>query len=343
MTDLAQRRSRLEDDREFLELVEPLRGELTAHCYRMLGSVHDAEDLVQETYLRAWRSFHGFEGRSSVRTWMYQIATNTCLTALKGQARRPLPTGLGAPASDPTGALESRPEISWLEPLPDTIVAGTAPVEPEASALRSDTIRIAFVAALQHLTPTQRAVLLLRDVLAWHASEVAAALDTSVAAVNSSLQRARAAMAKLDPSDEASSTLSGDDPAVRAQLERYVAAFESYDVDGIVAMLTSDAIWDMPPFTGWYQGAEEVGRLISTQCPASRAGDMRLLPTTANGQPAYGLYMRGEDGRLRAFQLQQLTVGPEGIRRVTAYFDLRLFDLFGLPPELPSEQSSVPS
>ncbi|MEP6629960.1 MAG: sigma-70 family RNA polymerase sigma factor [Lapillicoccus sp.] len=342
MTDLALARTDREhndqeqDDREFMALVEPLRGELTAHCYRMLGSVHDAEDLVQETYLRAWRAFHGFEGRSSVRTWMYQIATNTCLTALKGKARRPLPTGLGAPASDPVGALESRPEVSWLEPLPERVVAGTAPVDPEAAAVSSDSIRIAFIAALQHLTPIQRAVLILRDVLAWHAAEVAEALDTSVAAVNSALQRARAQMAKLDPPDEASASLGVDDPAVRAQLERYVSAFERYDIDGIVAMLTADAVWDMPPFTGWYQGNEAIGRLIATQCPASGPGDMRLVPTTANGQPAYGLYMRDDDGRLRAFQLQQLTVGPHGVTRVTAYFDLRLFDLFGLPMELPA-------
>jgi RNA polymerase sigma-70 factor (ECF subfamily) len=319
-----------------MALVEPLRGELTAHCYRMLGSVHDAEDLVQETYLRAWRAFHGFEGRSSVRTWMYQIATNTCLTALKGKARRPLPTGLGAPASDPVGALESRPEVSWLEPAPDRVVAGTAPVDPEAAAVSSDSIRIAFIAALQHLTPIQRAVLILRDVLAWHAAEVAEALDTSVAAVNSALQRARAQMAKLDPPDEASASLGIDDPAARAQLERYVTAFERYDIDGIVAMLTADAVWDMPPFTGWYQGNEAIGRLIATQCPASGPGDMRLVPTTANGQPAYGLYMRDDDGRLRAFQLQQLTLGAHGVTRVTAYFDLRLFDLFGLPMELPA-------
>ena len=347
MTDLATSRSRQDahgstsprpreaDDREFMALVEPMRGELTAHCYRMLGSVHDAEDLVQETYLRAWRAFHGFEGRSSVRTWMYQIATNTCLTAIQGRARRPLPTGLGAPASDPSGTLESRPEISWLEPLPDTVVAGTAPVDPEAVAVSNDSIRIAFIAALQHLTPIQRAVLILRDVLAWHAAEVAEALDTTVAAVNSALQRARAQMAKLDPPEEASATLPVDDPAVRAQLERYVAAFERYDIDGIVAMLTHDAIWDMPPFTGWFQGSEAIARLIAVQCPATKAGDMRMLPTTANGQPAYGLYMRGPDGRLRAFQLQQLTVGPRGVSRVTAYFDLRLFETFGLPAELP--------
>jgi RNA polymerase sigma-70 factor (ECF subfamily) len=323
-----------ETDREFMALVEPMRGELMAHCYRMLGSVHDAEDLVQETYIRAWRAFHGFEGRSSLRTWMYQIATNTCLTALQSRSRRPLPTGLGAPASDPTGALESRPEITWLEPMPDSLVAGTAPQDPEATAVTHDSIRIAFIAALQHLTPTQRAVLILRDVLNWRAAEVASALDTTVAAVNSALQRARAHVEKLAPVEEASSQLSVDDPEVKAKLERYVAAFEAYDIDTIVEMLTTDAIWDMPPFTGWYQGNTEIGKLIATQCPASKAGDMRMVPTVANGQPAFGLYMRSEDGRMLPFQLQQLTVGPHGVERVTAYFDLRLFETFGLPAEV---------
>ena len=320
-----------------LEL-ERYRRELLAHCYRMVGSVHDAEDLVQETYIRAWRAFHGFEGRSSLRTWMYQIATNTCLTALQSRSRRPLPTGLGAPASDPSGALESRPEITWLEPMPDRLVAGagTAPEDPEATAVTHDSIRIAFIAALQHLTPTQRAVLILRDVLNWRAAEVASALDTTVAAVNSALQRARAHVEKLAPADEASSHLDADDPEVRAKLERYVAAFEAYDIDTIVEMLTTDAIWDMPPNTGWYQGNETIGTLIATQCPAKRAGDMRLVATTANGQPAYGLYMRSEDGRMLPFQLQQLTVGPHGVERVTAYFDLRLFETFGLPAELPA-------
>ncbi len=324
-----------ETDREFMALVEPMRGELMAHCYRMLGSVHDAEDLVQETYIRAWRAFHGFEGRSSVRTWMYQIATNTCLTALQSRKRRPLPTGLGAPAADPTEPVTARPEISWLEPMPDTLVAGTAPQDPEATAVTHDSIRIAFIAALQHLTPTQRAVLILRDVLNWRAAEVATALDTSVAAVNSALQRARAHVEKLAPVDEASSQLTVDDPEIKAKLERYVAAFEAYDIHTIVEMLTTDAVWDMPPFDGWYQGNEAIGTLIATQCPATKAGDMRLVPTTANGQPAFGLYMRADDGRMRPFQLQQLTVGPRGVERVTAYFDLTLFETFGLPAELP--------
>jgi RNA polymerase sigma-70 factor (ECF subfamily) len=271
---------------------------------------------------------------------MYQIATNTCLTALQSRTRRPLPTGLGAPASDPTGSLESRPEITWLEPMPDSLVAGTAPQDPEATAVTHDSIRIAFIAALQHLTPTQRAVLILRDVLGWRAAEVAGALDTTVAAVNSALQRARAHVEKLAPADEASSHLDADAPETKAKLERYVAAFEAYDIETIVEMLTTDAIWDMPPFTGWYQGNQEIGKLIATQCPATKAGDMRMVPTVANGQPAYGLYMRSADGRMLPFQLQQLTIGPNGVERVTAYFDLRLFETFGLPAEVSPASAS---
>ncbi|MEO7059325.1 MAG: sigma-70 family RNA polymerase sigma factor [Lapillicoccus sp.] len=319
-------------EHDFLALAEPLRRELMAHCYRMLGSVHDAEDQVQETYLRAWRSYARFEGRSSLRTWMYQIATNTCLTALESRSRRPLPTGLGAPASEGSGPLESRPEVTWLEPLPDRMiggVGGTAPQDPEAVALSSENIRLAFIAALQHLTAQQRAVLLLRDVLAWRAAEVAEALDISVAAVNSALQRARAHVDELAPTADASVDV--EDPVIRAQLERYVTAFEAYDMEGIVQMLTEDAVWEMPPFTGWYHGNIDIGVLISTHCPASGPDDMRLVVTSANGQPVIAVYMREDDGVHRAFQLQQLTVGPQGVSAVTCYFDVGLFDTFGLP------------
>jgi RNA polymerase sigma-70 factor (ECF subfamily) len=319
-------------DESFLEQVEPLRRELTAHCYRMSGSLHDAEDLVQETYLRAWRAFHGFENRSSLRTWMYQIATNVCLTALQTKARRPLPTGLGQPRSDPTGPLESRPEVSWLEPLPDTVLwGGTGDGDPADEVVSRESVRLAFVAALQHLTPQQRAVLIFRDVLAWQASEVAAALDITVAGVNSTLQRARAQVARLTP-EESPTPL--DDERKASMLEGYVKAFEDYDVDRIVELLTADAVWEMPPFTGWYQGDEAIGRLIATNCPASGPDDMRLLPTSANGQPAFGVYMRGDDGVHRAFHLQQLTLTQAGVSHVAAYFDTSLFAAFGLPARL---------
>ena len=322
------------DDDVFLTLVEPLRGELTAHCYRMLGSVHDAEDLVQETYIRAWRSFHGFENRSSLRTWMYRIATNVCLTALESRQRRPMPTGLGQPESDPAGRLDSRPETPWLEPLPDTVVWGHGDADPADAVLSRDSVRLAFVAALQHLTPPQRAVVILRDVLAWHASEVAELLGLSVAAVNSSLQRARAQLAKLDPE--------GALPPVeeaRAQqlLADYVDAFEAYDVPRIVELLTADAVWEMPPYTGWYHGAENIGELIRTNCPASAAGDQVMVRVQANGQPALALYMLEPDGRHHAFQIQVPTLTERGISYVAAFFDLDLFDRFGLPRLYPGD------
>jgi RNA polymerase sigma-70 factor, ECF subfamily len=319
----------LDAEATFQQLVEPLRGELTAHCYRMMGSVHDAEDLVQETYLRAWRAFHGFEQRSSVRTWMYRIATNACLTALEGKSRRPMPTGLGQPASDPGGRLDHRPEVSWLEPLPDAVVWGKPTDDPAEEVVSRESVRLAFVAALQHLTPLQRAVLILRDVLAWQASEVAKALGVSVAAANSALQRARAHVDTMVPEEEELV-----DDRARELLDGYVAAFERYDVDQIVALLTADATWEMPPFAGWYSGAEAIGRLIQTNCPAQRAGDMRMVPTAANGQPAFGLYMRELDDVHRAFQLQVVALRDGRVAHVSAFFDVSLFDTFGLPREL---------
>ena len=323
----------IEDD-VFATLVEPLRGELTAHCYRMLGSVHDAEDLVQETYLRAWRSFAGFENRSSLRTWMYRIATNVCLTALESRQRRPMPTGLGQPAADPHQSLESRPETPWLEPLPDTVVWGgsRADSDPATTVLDRESVRLALVAALQHLTPPQRAVVILRDVLAWHASEVADLLGISVAAVNSSLQRARAQLAKLDP-DAALPPV--EEARAQQLLEDYVAAFEHYDIPRIVELLSADAVWEMPPYTGWYVGAEAIGELIRTNCPASGPGDMVMVPVSANGRPAFALYMRQPDGRHHRFQLQLPTVGATGISYVAVFFDHTLFDRFGLPAVLP--------
>ena len=277
--------STVSTDEAFWQQVEPLRGELIAHCYRMLGSVGEAEDLVQESFVRAWRAFDRFEHRSSVRTWLYQIATNVCLTALKQRERRPLPTGLGQPAADPHGALHAQPELSWLEPLPDALVWGSAADDPAAAVVSRDSVRLAFVAALQHLTAQQRAVVILRDVLAWHAAEVAETLGISVAAANSALQRARAHLAKLDPAGGQRAHRSGRiDQAARGResrlLEEYVSAFERYDMDRLVELLTADAVWEMPPFTGWYQGAVAIGELIRTQCPAEGPDDQRMLATS---------------------------------------------------------------
>jgi len=315
---------------DFAARLAPLRREILAHCYRMTGSVHDAEDMLQETYLRAWRAMRGFENRSSLRTWMFRIATNTCLTHLEGRRRRPLPTGLGAPAADPRERPREDHATAWLEPMPDRLVWATAPADPAETTVDRDTVRLAFVAALQHLTAQQRAVLLLRDVLAWSAAEVADALALSVAAVNSTLQRARAHMANVQDV----TPLEPTDPRRQELLARYVAAFEAYDVAAIVELLAADVVWEMPPFPGWYTGPRAVGELIGTWCPARAAGDMRLVPTAANGLPSFAMYMRDAEGRHRAFQLQQVAVTAAGVRHVTAWFDEDLFARFGLPTEL---------
>ncbi len=316
------------------------RSELLAHCYRMLGSVHDAEDLVQETYLRAWRSYDKFEGRSSMRTWLYKIATNACLTALESRNRRPMPTGLGGDSSDPLGTLVQQPEVPWLEPVPDTMVGAGPNVDPATVVASRESIRLAFVAALQHLPPRQRGVLILRDVLKWRAAEVAELLGTSTAAVNSSLQRARAQLEQVTPSQEEMTEPASPDQ--RELLDRYVAAFENYDVDAIVRLFTEDAVWEMPPYTGWYQGAANIGALISTQCPASGPADMRMVRTDANGQPAFALYMRDASGEHRAFQLQVLTVTATGVSHVGCFFDVGLFRAFGLPHTYPSQSTRQP-
>jgi RNA polymerase sigma-70 factor (ECF subfamily) len=321
---------------DFPEATDGFRRELTAHCYRMTGSIHDAEDLVQETYLRAWRAYAAFEGRSSVRTWLYRIATNVCLTALEGKNRRPLPAGLGAPSSNAGDQLVESTEVSWLEPAPDPMVAGETS-DPAAIVAQRESIRLAFIAALQHLPARQRAVLILRDVLRWKASEVAEALETTEAAVNSALQRAHAQLAKAHVSqDEVAADL---DPQQKEMLERYVKAFWDKDINAIVGMLTRDAVWEMPPFTGWYVGAENIGRLIDRQCPGG-VHDMPMLATSANGQPAFGLYMRQPDASFTPFHLQVLTLDGSGkVSHVAAFFDPALFETFGLPATLPADHS----
>ena len=243
-----------------------------------------------------------------------------------------MPTGLGQESADPYGTLVQQPEVPWLEPMPDSLVTEQAD-DPASVVTSRESVRLAFVAALQHLPPRQRAVLVLRDVLAWRAHEVAEAIGVSTAAVNSLLQRARAQLeqARLTRDD----VVEPDDPEHRELLDRYVAAFESYDVDQIVGMFTDDAIWEMPPFTGWYQGARTIGALISSQCPASGPADMRMVRADANGQPAFALYMRDADGVHRAFQIQVLTVTEDGVSHVGCFFDTGLFTTFGLPEVYP--------
>jgi RNA polymerase sigma-70 factor (ECF subfamily) len=317
-----------ETDDEFLLKAEPHRRELLAHCYRMTGSLHDAEDLVQETYLRAWKAYSGFKGQSSLRTWLYRIATNTCLTALDSRQRRPLPSGLGQPSSDAAGELTERHEVPWLEPLPDESS------DPSSIVGSRESVRLAFIAALQHLSPRQRAVLVLRDVLQWKAAEVADAIGTSTAAVNSLLQRARAQLDEVAPAED-QGLAEPDSPETKDLLDRYIAAFEAYDIDELVKMFTDDAIWEMPPFDGWYEGPEAIVTLTRVHCPAEGPGDMRFIRTTANGQPAAALYMRNkETGVHEAFQLHVMDVKPEGVSHVVAFLDTSLFEKFGLPASL---------
>ena len=315
----------------FTAHAEPYRRELLAHCYRMTGSLHDAEDLVQETLLRAWKAYDRFEGKSSMRTWLHRIATNTCLTALEGRQRRPLPVGLGGPSSDPTAELVERREVPWLEPLPELT---EHPADPSVVVGSRESVRLAFVAALQYLPPRQRAVLLLRDVLQWRSAEVADAVGTTTTAVNSLLQRARAQLAAVGPSEE--STLPAPDtPEAQELLTRYIAAFEEYDIDTLVTMFTEEAVWEMPPFVGWYQGGPAIGALIHHNCPAEKPGDMRLLPLTANGQSAAAMYMWDNDsGKHLPFQLHVLDIVDGAVAHVVAFLDTSDWAKFGLPESL---------
>jgi RNA polymerase sigma-70 factor (ECF subfamily) len=261
-----------------------------------------------------------------VRTWLYRIATNVCLTNLEGRPRRPLPAGLGTSDQLAGDALESDPEIPWLEPVPDAAVV----------VAERDSIRLAFVAALQHLPARQRAVLILRDVLRWSAAEVAEALETTSTAVNSALQRAHAQLADRHLTEE---TVEPDLTAEQQDLlERYVEAFWRKDVDAIVGMLTQEAVWEMPPFVGWYVGAENIGHLIDIQCPGG-VHDMPMVATSANGQPAFGLYMRTEEGDFEPFHLQVLDIEGDRVRHVAAFFDTNLFRRFGLPDRLPADHA----
>lgn len=324
---------------DFPLVADPYRRELLAHCYRMLGSAHDAEDLVQETYLRAWRAYDRFEGRSSLRTWLHKIATTVCLTALEGRQRRPLPSGLGGQDADAEDALLERSEVPWLEPIPDAKVDDQR-ADPASVVASRESMRLALVAALQHLPPRQRAVLLLRDVLRWRAAEVAELLSLTTAAVNSLLQRARVQVEQAAPAEDG--LVEPSAPEQRELLDRYVRAFERKDVAALVELFTEDAVWEMPPFTGWYRGPENIGRLIDKRCPAG-PGDLRLVPSAANGQPAFGVYMRGADGTYRPFHLQVLTVSGSAIAHTAAFFDIGLFETFGLAAEVPGPPEALPA
>jgi RNA polymerase sigma-70 factor, ECF subfamily len=299
---------------------EPYRGELVAYCYRMLGSVHDAEDLAQETMLRAWQARDRYDHtRASVRTWLYRIATNVCLSALTGRARRPLPSGLGAPSQDPGAPLTPSFDIPWLQPFPD------ARFDPGTRT----GMRLALVAAMQVLPPRQRAVLVLREVLEFSAAEVAVQLGTTVPAVNSALQRARAALAQTRDLDEVAEP---DDPGARAVIDRYVRAFEAADVPGLVRLLADAAVLEMPPVPLWYQGRRDYG-LFMGRVFGLRGPGWAMTRLTANGQPALAAYAPEPGGGHRLHTLQVFTVAGRLVSRNVVFADPGVFDLFDLPKE----------
>ena len=320
---------------DFAQLAEPYRRELIAYGYRMLGSVDDAEEVVQDVYLDAWRAYDRFEGRSSLRTWLYRIATRAFLKALEGRKRRPLPSDLHAPEADPTARIVAGDaQLAWLQPAPDSLLAATTS-DPATVVAARETMRLAFIAALQLLPPQQRAVLILREVLAWSAAEVAALLDLSVAAVNSALQRARSHL----PADT-DLLVHPSEQRERELLDRYVAAFQNADVDALLAVLTEDARYEMPPFLTWFEGSAAIAAFLG---PHMRAfGNTPVIPTTANRQPAVALYPATPDGQHRLHALHVLTLAPNGIGRIVAFMDIDALRRFDLPEQLPTQTPSSP-
>jgi RNA polymerase sigma-70 factor (ECF subfamily) len=318
---------------EFALLADQFRPELLAHCYRMLGSVQDAEDQVQETLLRAWRGYGSFEGRSSMRTWLYRIATNACLRAMESRERRPLPSGIGAPGDDPAGPVAPpASEVTWLEPLPDALLRPES-ADPAAVAAARSGLRLALIAALQRLPVRQRTVLILRDVLGWRAAEAAELLGVSVTAVNSALQRARGQLQQAAPA--ADDIREPANRADRAVLDRYGAAIENADVTALMELLHEDATFEMPPMPTWFRGRENIGQFLATRVLTS-PGVFTAVPAGANGQPAFAIYRLAADGTRRAYGVQVLTLRESRVAGVVAFLDPGLFRAFGLPPELPA-------
>jgi RNA polymerase sigma-70 factor (ECF subfamily) len=304
--------TRTRPSEEFTRLAGPFRTELLALCYRMLGSVDDAEDAVQDTYLRAWHAYDRFDGRSSLRTWLYRIATRACLRSVERARRRPLPAGLAGPTGNPATPVHSGTDVPWLQPFPTgdpaTVVEGRAGM------------RLALIAALQHLPPRQRVVLILRDVLDWRATEVAELLDATTAAVNSLLQRARATLDHVQPDESTISTPT--DPELRTLLDRYATAFTTADVDALVAILTNDATWEMPPFTTWFRGRHTIGRFLRPRLP--QPGHCRMIETSANGQPAFACYHADQHGAFTPHALHVLTVTGTRVARIVAFMGYRV-------------------
>ena len=316
------------DSEGFEQELGALRTELIAHCYRMTGSLHEAEDLVQETYLRAWRSYGRFEGRSSLRTWLYRIATNVCLTAMERNGRRPLPAGLGPPSDDPEGPAPAQAlDVPWLEPI-RTGGPGADPADPAAVAVSREGLRLSLVAGLQYLSAKQRAVLIMRDVLEWPAAGTAQVLGTTTTAVNSMLRRARTQLERVRPAED--QLAEPADPRQRELLRRYATAFENADVSALVSLLRQDAALEMPPLAAWFAGAS-AGRFLAAHV-LTDPGRYMLLPTEANGQPAFATYQREPGGSYRAHALQVLAITGGRISRIVIFLDPRLFPAFALPP-----------
>jgi RNA polymerase sigma-70 factor, ECF subfamily len=306
--------------------LEPYRRELTAYCYRMLGSSFEAEDAVQETMVRAWKGFDAFEGRSALRSWLYRIATNVCLDMAQGPQRRARPMDLGPSSTADTVLAPGLPENTWITPIPDARVVPVDGDPAEVAAAR-DSIRLAFVAALQHLPPRQRAVLILREVLRWQASEVAELLDTTVVSVNSALQRARATLA--DANVDGPSQMDAEQQEL---LARYVDAFERYDITSLVSLLHEDATFSMPPYALWLRGPEEAAQWYLGQGAACRGS--RLVATSANGCAAFGQYKPAGPGVFEPWALQVVEMSGGSITALNHFLDTTLFEQFGLPPRL---------
>ncbi len=315
-----------------VEELEHYRGELRGYCYRMLGSAFDADDAVQETLVKAWQALDRFEGRSSIRSWLYRIATNVCLDALRGRERRAQPMDLSMPVPATTPPGDPLPEAVWVEPMPDADIA-PADGDPAHRAVFAETIRLAFIAALQALPPRQRAVLILREVLCWQASEVAELLDTSVASVNSALQRARATLGASNLTDvDRPVDLTDLDDGDQALLARYVAAFEAYDIAALVSLLHEDASISMPPIPTWLKGLDDLRDWYlgyGIGCKGSR-----LIPLTANGSPAFGQYRVSPHGGHEPWSIQVIEITDGRISHIHHFLDTALFARFGLPARL---------
>nr|WP_276514880.1 sigma-70 family RNA polymerase sigma factor [Nocardia transvalensis] len=308
------------------------RTELTGYCYRMLGSAFDAEDAVQESLERAWRSRAQFRGESSARSWLYRIATNVCLDHLRARGRRALPMGIGGPATSDGVLGEPLPESVWVQPIPDAWVL-TETIDPAELAVREETIRLAFVSALQHLSPRERSVLILRDVLAFRATEVADLLDATVPSVNGSLRRARAALVAAKRLDgDPSPTIRESDQQTKELLDRYVEAFQRQDFDSLMDILHQEARLSMPPFTLWIQGVHPVLSWFDRH--SSACADSRLIPVRANGSPAYAHYRRNDHGVFTAFAIQVLDITDGRIIAIEQFLAPKLFDMFGLPASI---------